>query len=54
MFGTTLRGEKCSLRPPRKEEALTYIDWFADSEVFRYTLQVGPMSRWPREPNPAR
>src|SRR2546428_808619 len=24
MFGPTLRGEKCTLRPPRKEEAQTY------------------------------
>ena len=49
MFGPTLRGEKCTLRPPRKKEAQTYIDWFADPEVFRYTLQVGPMSRWQEE-----
>src|SRR5713226_1439052 len=44
MFGPTLRGEKCTLRPPRREEAPTCIDWFADPEVFRYTLQVGPTS----------
>jgi len=35
MFGPTLRGEKCTLRPPRKKEAQTYIDWFADPEVLR-------------------
>jgi hypothetical protein len=54
MFGPTLRGQKCTLRPPRKEEAQTYIDWFADPRSFRYMLQVGPMSRGPHDPNPAR
>jgi RimJ/RimL family protein N-acetyltransferase len=49
MFGPTLRGDKCTLRPPRSEEAQTYIDWFADPEVFRYTLQVGPLSLWQEE-----
>jgi len=45
MFGPTLRAEKYTLRPPLKEEAQTCIEWFADPEVFRCTLQVGPMSR---------
>jgi RimJ/RimL family protein N-acetyltransferase len=44
VFGPILRGEKCVLRPPRVDEAATYISWFADPEVIRYTLQVGPMS----------
>lgn len=44
MFGPVLRGERCTLRPPLKEEAATYVDWLKDPEVFRYTLQVGPMS----------
>ena len=44
MFGPVLRGEKCTLRPPRNEEAATYIGWFKDPEVIRFTLQVGPMS----------
>ena len=44
MFGPVLRGERCTLRPPRNEEAATYIGWFKDPEVIRYTLQVGPMS----------
>ena len=49
MFGPTLRGERCTLRPPRKEEAATYIEWFKDPDVIRYTLQVGPMSIWQEE-----
>src|SRR5437016_7011475 len=49
MFGPILRGEKCTLRPPRKEEAETYIGWFKDPDVIRYTLQVGPMSIWQEE-----
>src|SRR5437870_11710993 len=49
MFGPVLRGEKCTLRPPRKEEAETYMGWFKDPEVIRYTLQVGPMSIWQEE-----
>jgi RimJ/RimL family protein N-acetyltransferase len=44
VYGPVLRGEKCTLRPPRKEEAAIYIEWFADLEVIRYTLQVGPFS----------
>ena len=49
MFGPVLRGEKCTLRPPRKDEAAAYIKWFEDPEVFRYTLQVGPFSIWQEE-----
>ena len=49
MFGPVLRGEKCTLRPPRKEEAETYMGWFKDPEVIRYTLQAGPMSIWQEE-----
>ena len=49
MFGPVLRGEKCTLRPPRKEEAEAYIGWFKDLDVIRYTLQVGPMSIWQEE-----
>ena len=49
MFGPILRGEKCTLRPPRTEEAETYIGWFKDPDVIRYTLQVGPMSIWQEE-----
>jgi RimJ/RimL family protein N-acetyltransferase len=46
VFGPELRGEKCTLRPPRMDEAATYIKWFEDPEVFRYTLQIGPFSIW--------
>lgn len=49
MFGPTLVGSKCTLRAPRKEEAATYVSWFGDPEVIRYTLQVGPMSIWQEE-----
>jgi RimJ/RimL family protein N-acetyltransferase len=44
MFGPVLRGSKCVLRPPRKEELATYISWFADPDVIRYTFAVGPFS----------
>ena len=46
MFGPALRGEKCVLRPPRTEEAAQYVKWFEDPDVFRYTLQIGPLSIW--------
>jgi len=49
MFGPVLRGEKCVLRPPRQDEADTYIGWFKDLDVIRYTLQIGPMSIWQEE-----
>jgi RimJ/RimL family protein N-acetyltransferase len=49
VFGPVLRGEKCTLRPLRKEEAETYIGWFKDLDVIRYTLQIGPMSIWQEE-----
>ena len=49
MYGPVLRGEKCTLRPPRLDEAPIYISWFADLEVIRYTLQVGPFSLWQEE-----
>src|SRR5438067_13093739 len=34
------------LRPPRTEEAAQYVRWFEDPDVFRYTLQIGPLSIW--------
>ncbi|HEV8534558.1 MAG TPA: GNAT family protein [Candidatus Limnocylindria bacterium] len=44
MFGPVLRGEKCVLRPPRKDELPIYQKWFEDPEVIRFTLQIGPPS----------
>lgn len=44
MLGPILRGEKCILRPPRKEEFAEMAKWFEDPEVIRYTLQLGPPS----------
>ena len=49
MFGPVLHGEKCTLRPPRKDEAETYVGWLKDPDVIRYTLRVGPMSIWQEE-----
>jgi len=37
------------LRPPRKDEAETYVGWLKDPDVIRYTLRVGPMSIWQGE-----
>jgi RimJ/RimL family protein N-acetyltransferase len=44
MFGPVLRGKKCVLRPPRKEETSIYQKWFEDPEVIHFTLQLGPRS----------
>jgi RimJ/RimL family protein N-acetyltransferase len=44
MFGPVLRGEKCTLRPPRKEELTTYQRWFEDVEVMRFMPGIGPLS----------
>ena len=44
MFGPVLRGEKCTLRPPRKEELTTYQRWFEDPEVLRFLPGIGPFS----------
>jgi ribosomal-protein-alanine N-acetyltransferase len=44
MFGPVLRGEKCVLRPPTKEDLPSYLEWFADTDVQRYLPGVGPLS----------
>jgi len=44
MFGPVLRGEKCTLRPPRKEELSIYQHWFEDPEVIYFTPRAGPFS----------
>ena len=44
MFGPVIRGEKCLLRPPRKEDLSTIQKWFEDPEVIRFTPGIGPMS----------
>ncbi len=44
MFGPLLRGEKCSLRPPRKEDLTTYQRWFEDTETLRFLPGLGPLS----------
>ena len=44
MFGPILRGEKCTLRPPRKEELSIYQRWFEDVDVLRFTPGIGPLS----------
>jgi RimJ/RimL family protein N-acetyltransferase len=44
MFGPVLRGEKCTLRPPRKEDLTTYQRWFEDTETLRFLPGVGPFS----------
>lgn len=44
MFGPTLRGEKCVLRPPRKEELSTYQSWFTDPDVLRFMPGIGSFS----------
>ena len=44
MFGPILRGERCVLRPPRKDELSVYRSWFADMEVTRYILRTTPLS----------
>lgn len=44
MLGPVIRGEKCTLRPVRKEELRTIQKWFEDTDVLRYTPGVGPLS----------
>ena len=44
MFGPTLKGKKCVLRPPRKEELPTYQRWFEDPDVIHFTPRPGPFS----------
>ena len=44
MFGPVLRGEKCTLRPSRKEELSIYQRWFEDPEVLYFTPRPGPFS----------
>ena len=44
MFGPVLRGEKCTLRPPRKDELSIYQRWFEDVDVLRFTPGIGPLS----------
>ena len=44
MFGPVLRGERCTLRPPRKEELSIYQHWFEDPEVIYFTPRAGPFS----------
>lgn len=44
MFGPVLRGEKCTLRPPRKEDLTTYQRWFEDVDVMRLLPGIGPFS----------
>ena len=44
MFGPVLRGKKCTLRPPRKEELTTYQRWFEDVDVIRFMPGIGPFS----------
>ena len=44
MFGPVLRGEKCTLRPPRREELSIYQRWFEDPEVIYFTPRAGPFS----------
>src|SRR5207245_9864399 len=44
MFGPILRGERCVLRPPRKDELSIYQRWFADMEVTRYIRGTTPLS----------
>ena len=44
MLGPVIRGEKCILRPPRKEDLSIIQRWFEDPEVIRFTLQIGPPS----------
>ena len=49
MFGPILRGTKCTLRPPRKEELSTYQRWWEDPEVIYFTPRMGPLSDWQEE-----
>jgi RimJ/RimL family protein N-acetyltransferase len=44
VFGPVLRGEKCTLRPLRKDELSIYQGWFEDVEVIYFTPNVGPLS----------
>jgi RimJ/RimL family protein N-acetyltransferase len=44
MFGPVLRGVKCTLRPPRKDELSIYQRWFEDPEVIYFTPRAGPFS----------
>jgi RimJ/RimL family protein N-acetyltransferase len=44
VFGPVLRGTKCTLRPPRKEELSTYQRWFEDPEVIYFTPRTNPLS----------
>jgi RimJ/RimL family protein N-acetyltransferase len=39
-----LRGEKCILRPPKREELSIYQAWFADPDVTRFLPGFGPYS----------
>jgi len=43
-LGPVLRGSKCTLRPPRKEELSIYQRWFEDPEVIRFLPGIGPFS----------
>ena len=44
MLGPVIRGEKCILRPPRKEDLSIIQRWFEDPEIIRFTPGMGPMS----------
>ena len=44
MFGPVLKGERCTLRPPRKEELAIYQRWFEDVDVLRFLPGIGPSS----------
>jgi RimJ/RimL family protein N-acetyltransferase len=44
MFGPVLRGEKCTLRPPRKDELSIYQRWFEDPDVIYFTPRFNPLS----------
>jgi hypothetical protein len=37
VFGPVLRGTKCTLRPPRKDELSIYQRWFEDVDVLAGT-----------------
>src|SRR2546422_3900920 len=44
MLGPVIRGEKCILRPPRKEDLSIIQRWFEDPEIIRFTPGMGPFS----------
>ena len=44
VFGPILRGERVTLRPPTADDAKTFIEWFADTEVTRYLDRRTPLS----------